>query len=165
MKLGSLNDTEAWDEEETIHRGEEIIEIHESKPKYFKIPVESYLIPGPKLGFEEDVCYLSITGAIPDEINSAVLGQPFLENYFTVLDQENMKIGLGAHKGSDAEISDVKFGDLDFSIMLALILMCCMLVIFAYMSCKCIAKKVCPREMKESYANNDIGDDLVRTNS
>ena len=92
---------ETADQEDIIHRGS-IKEIHKSKPMYFKIPLGSYLIPGPLLGFEEELCYLAITGSVPDEIHAAVLGQPFLENYFTILDQENMKIGLGAHLGSDA---------------------------------------------------------------
>jgi hypothetical protein len=41
---------------------------------YFKIPLGSYLIPGPLLGFEEELCYLAITGSVPDNIHAAVLG-------------------------------------------------------------------------------------------
>jgi preprotein translocase subunit SecG len=32
------------------------------------------LIPGNKLGYDEDYCYLGITGYIPDEEKIAVLG-------------------------------------------------------------------------------------------
>ena len=128
LKLGSLNDTlmmehktkeslsmkEKWKQQkrhqnETIRKGLDQVEIHKAQPVYMKIPKESYLIDGDKLGFEHDVCYLAITGFIPDETNVAVLGQPFLQNYYVVLDQDNMKIGVGAHTGSDAIISKVKF--------------------------------------------------------
>lgn len=109
LRLGSLNDSQPEDtphkkgkDDEVINKLDGTKEIHESHPMFFKIPTSSYLIPGPRLGLEEDICHLAITGTIPDEINSVVLGQPFLENYFVVLDQEDMKIGLGAHLGSDA---------------------------------------------------------------
>jgi hypothetical protein len=55
---------------------------------YFKIPFESYLIPGENIGLEENVCYLSVTGFIPDSEKLAILGQPFLQNYYTVLDMD-----------------------------------------------------------------------------
>jgi hypothetical protein len=98
IRLGSLNDTKPGDgsrknrrrrnndDDNIISKLDGTKEIHESHPQYFKIPTTSYLIPGPKLGFEDDICYLAIIGTIPDDINSAVLGQPFLENYFVVLD-------------------------------------------------------------------------------
>lgn len=96
LRLGSLNDTlntdlgrrgrRDHDDGETINKLDGTKEIHESHPMFFKIPTSSYLIPGPRLGFEEDICHLAIVGTIPDETNSAVLGQPFLENYFVVLD-------------------------------------------------------------------------------
>ena len=135
IKLGSLNETA--ESEDIIHRGS-IKEVHKSAPMYFKIPVGSYLIPGPLLGFEEELCYLSITGSVPDDIHSAVLGQPFLENYFTVLDQENMKIGLGAHLGSDAEISEKMFNSMKFSIWMLAATIIIMLGIFIYMCFKCV---------------------------
>jgi len=53
---------------------------------FFRIPYESYLIPGPVLGRDENLCYLSITGDIPDSAKMAVIGQPFFQNYYTVLD-------------------------------------------------------------------------------
>jgi hypothetical protein len=71
---------------------------------YFSIPYQSYLISGEKMGLEDDVCYLGISGFVPDKIRAAVLGQPFLQNFLIVLDQGNMEIGLGAHIGSTAEI-------------------------------------------------------------
>jgi hypothetical protein len=67
-----LNETD--NNEITIDRGISTIEVHKSKPMYFKIPVGSYLIPGPVLGFEKELCYLSITGTVPDDIHAAVLG-------------------------------------------------------------------------------------------
>ena len=105
---------------------------------YFKIPLGSYLIPGPLLGFEEELCYLAITGSVPDSIHAAVLGQPFLENYFTILDQENMKIGLGAHLGSDAQISTQMFNDMSFSVWILICSIFIMLGIFIYMCIKCV---------------------------
>ena len=108
---------------------------------YFKIPLGSYLIPGPLLGFEEELCYLAITGSVPDNIHAAVLGQPFLENYFTILDQENMKIGLGAHLGSDAQISAQMFNDMSFSVWILICSIFIMLGIFIYMCIKCVQEK------------------------
>jgi len=110
---------------------------------YFKIPTSSYLIPGPRLGFEDDICYLAIIGTIPDEINSAVLGQPFLENYFVVLDQEDMKIGLGAHLGSDAEISTKRFSDLRVSVLMTLSLMATICFVMTLQCMVCTKKKFC----------------------
>lgn len=130
---------------------------------YFKIPVGSYLIPGPLLGFEEELCYLSITGSVPDDIHAAVLGQPFLENYFTILDQENMKIGLGAHLGSDAEISDEMFNDMTFSTWMLASAIFIMLGIFIYMCFKCVQEKY--KLSRKTSSVEDLGDDLVRTNS
>lgn len=82
IKLGSLNDTDAnlgesIDQEETddiIHRGPYETVYNEWRPMYFRIPYESYLIPGSKLGRDENICYLSITGYIPDQERAIVLG-------------------------------------------------------------------------------------------
>jgi len=76
---------------------------------FFKIPFESYLINGEDIGLERNVCYLSITGFIPDNQRLAVLGQPFIQNYYTVLDMETMEVGLAAHIGTDALIQKEKF--------------------------------------------------------
>ena len=81
------------------------------------------------MGLEHNVCYLGITGFIPDEEGFAVLGQPFLQNYYTVLNMENNKIGLGAHIGTEAEISPVVFTNTMFIIKLTLTLS--MILIFA----------------------------------
>ena len=157
IKLGSLNETS--ETEDIIHRGPSK-EIHKSSPMYFKIPVESYLIPGPLLGFEKELCYLSITGSVPDDVHSAVLGQPFLENYLTILDQENMKIGLGAHLGSDAGVSSQMFNDMKFSIWMLAASIFIMFGIFFYMCVKCLQEKY-----KTTVKKEEESDDLVRTNS
>ena len=72
IRLGSLNDTEpkneTLDEDETyniLFRGAHEVERHKAKPMFFKIPFESYLINGEKIGLEKGICYLSITGFIP----------------------------------------------------------------------------------------------------
>ena len=74
IRLGSLNDTEpedeTLDEDETDNirfRGAHEVERHKAKPMFFKIPFESYLLPGETIGLEKGVCYLSITGFIPDD--------------------------------------------------------------------------------------------------
>jgi hypothetical protein len=72
IRLGSLNDTnkESEDVDETeniIYRGASEVERHSAKPMFFKIPYESYLLSGERIGLEKNVCYLSITGFIPDE--------------------------------------------------------------------------------------------------
>lgn len=61
------------------------------------------------LGRSPNLCYLSITGDIPDSAGYAVLGQPFLRNYYTVLDQDRMRIGLAANIGTEAAISEKPF--------------------------------------------------------
>lgn len=111
IKLGSLNDTlpsdetEDQDETDNIHfRGAHEVERRKSKPMFFKIPFESYLIDGDKIGLHSNMCYLSITGFIPEDEGVAVLGQPFLQNYLTVLNMDSMEIGLAAHLGTDATI-------------------------------------------------------------
>ena len=117
LKLGSLNDTlkddgESEDEEETdnvLRRGPKETIYYEWRPMYFKLPYQSYLIPGPTLGRSPNLCYLSITGDIPDSAGYAVLGQPFLRNYYTVLDQDRMRIGLAANVGTEAAISEKPF--------------------------------------------------------
>jgi hypothetical protein len=135
LRIGSLNDTlknsgpeitgEAKnDGPKELRRGASGVELHESKPMFFRIPYQSYLIPGPQVGLEADTCSLSIAGFIPDEENYAVLGQPFLQNYYAVLDQDSMKIGLGAHIGTRAEIHDGRFQEATLgSIMLTLTLL------------------------------------------
>ena len=110
------------------------------------------MIPGPKLGFEDDICYLAIIGTIPDDLNTAVLGQPFLENYYAVLDKDDMKIGLGAHLGSDAEISHKRFSDLRISVLLTLTLMAVICFMFCLQCLVCVKKKYFTTEpYKESY--------------
>ena len=49
------------------------------------MPLESYLIPGNKLGFEANSCFLAFTGFIPDAARIIILGQPFFQNYYTVI--------------------------------------------------------------------------------
>lgn len=49
-----------------------------------------------------------------------------------------MKIGLGSHLGSDAEIGFQKFGDLKVDIIITLILLAVMLLIFVVMGLRCI---------------------------
>ena len=142
LRLGSLNQThrvhdfdngEFQDSDSTgqrqskakeIHRGPSEVEVHDSPPMFFKIPYQSYLIPGEKMGLEKEICYLSLSGFIPDHMKTAVLGQPFLQNYLAVLDQSNMEIGLGAHVGSDAEIDKGPVrGDAASSVLVTLILL------------------------------------------
>lgn len=136
---------------------------------FFKIPTSSYLIPGPRLGFEDDICHLAIVGTIPDESNSVVLGQPFLENYFVVLDQEDMKIGLGEHLGSDAEISNKRFTDLRISVLMTLTMMALICFAMTLQCLVCVKKKYCDSPPhKDSYidrSNSASSDDLVRSNS
>ena len=131
IRLGSLNDTlpanETEDQDMTeniLFRGKSEVERHKAEPQFFRIPFESYLLPGEKMGLQEDVCYLSVTGFIPDSERVVVLGQPFLQNYYTVLDMETMEIGLAAHIGTDAEISSSKFtrSGLLFGILLAFVI-------------------------------------------
>ena len=69
-----------------------------------KIPAESYLIPGENVHYSEETCFFAFTGYIPDRERSVVLGQAFIQNYLTVLDNDNMKIGIGAHMGADTAI-------------------------------------------------------------
>jgi hypothetical protein len=114
IKLGSLNDTnqDSQDDDEMyniLYRGKSEVERHKAKPMFFKIPFESYLINGEDIGLERNVCYLSITGFIPNNLRVAVLGQPFIQNYLTVLNMESMEIGLGAHIGTDAAIQRNSF--------------------------------------------------------
>lgn len=121
--LGSLNDTLKSDvtqaEDETVnirYRGSHEIERHKAAPQFFKIPFESYLANGQNIGLQRDVCYLTITGYIPDGVNQAILGQPFLQNYYTVLNQDTMEIGLGAHIGMDAKIQKNQFSQITFMV-------------------------------------------------
>lgn len=82
FKLGSLNDTqknegETEDEEETdniLRRGPRETIYNEWRAMYFKLPYQSYLTPGSVLGRSDKLCYLSITGDIPDSEGFAVLG-------------------------------------------------------------------------------------------
>lgn len=91
LRLGSLRDThdhqDGRSEEDhhdddlrqnIVHRGAREVEYHKQDPQFFRIPYQSYLVDGDKMGLEHDVCYLAITGYIPDEEGFAVLGQPFL---------------------------------------------------------------------------------------
>ena len=97
LLLGSLNKTDhapEFDGEEgkakEVHRGPAELEVHDSPPMFFRIPFQSGLIPGDRMNLDKDVCYLSISGFIPDGLKTAVLGQPFLQNYYVVLDQDDM---------------------------------------------------------------------------
>ena len=72
----------------TLRRGPREIIYNEWRGMYFRLPFESYMINGDKLGSDPDTCVLSITGFMPDEQETVVLGQPFLYNYYTVLDQD-----------------------------------------------------------------------------
>lgn len=92
VKLGSLNDTlpsnETVDQDFTeniLFRGAREVERYNSQPMFFKIPFESYLIDGERIGLEKNLCYLTIRGLIPDNEKKAVLGLPFIQNYLTVL--------------------------------------------------------------------------------
>jgi hypothetical protein len=81
-----------------------------------------------------------------------------------------MKIGLGAHLGSDAEISDKKLSDLRVSILLTLGLMAVICFVMTLQCMVCAKKKLCEQPQdKESYENRansaNSFDDLVRTNS
>jgi hypothetical protein len=57
-----------------LHRGPLETIYNEWRKLYFKIPYESYLIPGEKLGFETNSCFLAFTGFIPDSARIIVLG-------------------------------------------------------------------------------------------
>lgn len=143
FKLGSYYDIvkdpdETEDAEETdnvLRRGPSETIYSEWRPMYFRLPYESYLIPGTALGRSANLCYLSITGDIPDDEGIVIFGQPFFRNYYTVLDQDSMKIGLAANAGSRAAISDRPFND---SILVELILgvlgfvISLVLIFFAY---------------------------------
>ena len=81
IKLGSRNDTtdegETLDEEETeniLHRGPRETIYNEWREMYFRIPFESYLISGEKLNSNRNTCFLAITGFIPDEERTVILG-------------------------------------------------------------------------------------------
>lgn len=121
IRLGSLNDTEpkneTLDQDETeniLHRGPYEVERRKAKPEFFKIPFESYLINGENINLTPDLCYLAITGYVPDDKRLAILGQPFIQNYYTVLDMETMEIGLAAHIGTDAKIQNQRFSSIGF---------------------------------------------------
>lgn len=72
----------------TLRRGPREIIYREWRGMYFRLPFESYMINGDKLGSDPDTCILSITGFLPDDEQLVVLGQPFLNNYYVVLDQD-----------------------------------------------------------------------------
>ena len=44
------------------------------------------MISGEKLGSDSRTCYLSVAGFIPDSKKAVILGQPFFNNYYTVMD-------------------------------------------------------------------------------
>ena len=106
-----------------LHRGPRETIYYEWRPLYFRLPFESYLISGDKLGADPNTCYLSVTGFIPDDKKAIILGQPFFSNYYTVLDQDTMKIGLAANLGSFAAIQDEPFQDYVFATILFIILL------------------------------------------
>ena len=120
-----------------LHRGPDEIEYHKQKAQFLKIPFESYLIPGEQLDRDENVCFLGVTGFIPDGERLAVLGQPFLQNYYTVLDMDSMEIGLAAHIGTEAEISSTIFTKTMFYVKVFLAtFMCVMFLMITLYYCK-----------------------------
>ena len=95
-------------------RGPHEVIYREWRGMYFRLPFESYMINGDRLhGGEADTCVLTITGYLPDSEETVILGQPFLNNYYVVLDQdlEVPRIGLAAMKGAFAEISEWPLND------------------------------------------------------
>jgi len=150
LRLGSLNDTESRSESQAddaeadyderynmLHRGPDEIEYHKQKAQFLKIPFESYLIPGEQLDRDENVCFLGVTGFIPDGERLAVLGQPFLQNYYTVLDMDSMEIGLAAHIGTEAEISPTIFTKTMFYVKVFLAtFICVMFLMICLYYCK-----------------------------
>jgi len=153
IKLGSLNDTKEFRKKQEhnsdtkakieFEHGYRQTEIHNAFPMFFKIPADTYLVSGDQFNFGADTCFFTITGYIPDKERTAVLGQTFISNYLTVLDQDYMKIGLGAHRGVDAKISASRFPDFLFMqiivmVIILLIVFACIIMIGTY-----IGQKIC----------------------
>jgi hypothetical protein len=121
---------------------------------YFRLPHESYLVPGNVLGRSEDLCYLSITGDIPDDENIAIFGRPFFQNYYTVLDQETMQIGFAANIGTEAAISEDLISDTSASSIIMGILGTFISLGLLYFFVKFVQKKLKQRKLNEKVALN-----------
>ena len=149
--MGSLKDTlghkggEKEDELKTdhiVHRGPEETLIDEWRVLYFRIPYESLMIPGKLLDKEENSCHLRITGHVPDGEKKIILGQPFLNNYYTVLDQENYRIGFSTNVGTRAEISERPLSESQLVEIFFGIIIFIFLIVLSYIGCRIVKKKI-----------------------
>lgn len=100
------------------------------------------MIPGKILNKEENSCQLRITGHVPDGENTIVLGQPFLNNYYTVLDQENNRIGFSTNAGTRAEISEKPLSESQLVEIFFGIIIFIFVVVLSYIGCRLLKKKI-----------------------
>lgn len=61
---------------------------------YFSVPFSAYQVDSSTLGIGGLYCILGITGYIPDNVNRYIFGTVFLQNYYSIYDYENKRIGL-----------------------------------------------------------------------
>ncbi len=64
------------------------------------------MVPGVRLGLNENYCFFGVSGAMPEGSNKIVLGDVFMYNFYTVFDSDNKQIGLTKSVNGYGQILD-----------------------------------------------------------
>mmetsp|Transcript_9720 Transcript_9720/g.7327 ORF Transcript_9720/g.7327 Transcript_9720/m.7327 type:complete len:101 (-) Transcript_9720:46-348(-) len=93
------------------------------------------MIPGDVLGLNPEYCFLGVSGSLPNSSNEVVLGAVFFYNFYTIFDEEAMRVGIAksingygmikkSNETQDWAIPFVIIIDIVILLVTALIVMC-----------------------------------------